>query len=124
MNYEIDLLAGVSQGNFLTGNTQSAETSSDYAKILQEKIEEVEQNFEDAKKSLQNSATTTETVKRFMPDGTVVITTYEGSSILQRAEFPPHLVPVADYSAPPTHSGQPETKLVPKQNLDLLGLLM
>lgn len=127
MNYEIDLVSGAAQKNFLSGNNSSANTvttSSDYAKILQEKISEVEQNFEDAKKSLQNSVTATETVKRFMPDGTIVITTYEGSSILQRTEFKPHLVPVADYSAPPTPSGQPATKFVPKQNLDLLSLLM
>ena len=124
MNYEIDLLAGATQGNFLTEKNSAAATTSDYAKILSEKIEEVEQNFEDAKKSLQNSVTATETVKRFMPDGSIMITTYNGSSVVQQIKLRPHLVPVNDYSAPPTPSGQPATKFVAKQNLDLLSLLM
>ena len=135
LNYETDLLAVAAQSTFLSSKNPAVSTSenisSDYAKILAEKISEVENEFEETKNNLsqnfggENSqATSTETVKRFMPDGTVVLTTYDGGNIVRQVKFPPHLVPVADYSAPPNSFGEPAMKLEPKQNLDLFNLLM
>ena len=141
LNYETDLIASAAQSNFLTeknnyASANAENVSSDYAKILSEKIAEVENNFEEAKNNLANqnessasageqtSTDFPETIKRLMPDGTIIITTYNGSSIVNQIKMPPHFVPVADYSAPPKVSGEPEIKMVEKQNLDLLSLLM
>lgn len=138
LNCELDLISSAMQSIFLTQKISAASSenfSSDYAKILSEKIAEVETEFEESKNNLSNqnqsfgsgensSATSTETIKRFMPDGSILITTYDGSSIVQEIKLRPHLVPVADYSAPPTISGEPAIKFVTKQNLDLLSLLM
>ena len=138
-NYDLDLISSLAQSTFLTNQnsvaTNSVNVSSDYAKILAEKISEVETEFEETENNLSNqnqssgggessSANSVETVKRFMPDGSILITTYDGSSILQQTKLRPHLVPVADYSAPPTSTGEPEMKFEAKQNLDLLSLLM
>ena len=138
LNRELDLISSAMQSTVLSQKisaTSSENFSSDYAKILSEKIAEVETEFEESKDNLSNqnqsfgsgedsSATSTETIKRFMPDGSILITTYDGSSIVQEIKLRPHLVPVADYSAPPTSSGEPAIKFVAKQNLDLLSLLM
>ena len=136
LNFETDLLAVAAQSTFLSSKNSVLSTSenisSDYAKILAEKISEVENEFEETKNNLSNQnfggenskSTSTETVKRFMPDGTIILTTYNGSNIVQQIKFPPHLVPVTDYSAPPNSSGEPAIKLEPKQNLDLFNLLM
>ena len=139
MSYAVDLLSSISQSNFQTENNLSHKNNtvgenSDYAKILAEKISEVDSEFEETKNNLsnqnqssgseENSASATETIKRFMPDGSIMITTYDGSSITSQIKLRPHMVAVADYSAPPKESGEPEIKMVAKQNLDLLSLLM
>ena len=127
LNRELDLISSAMQSTVLSQKisaTSSENFSSDYAKILSEKIAEVETEFEESKNNLSNPAASTETIKRFMPDGSILITTYDGSSIVQEIKLRPHLVPVADYSAPPTSSGEPAIKFVAKQNLDLLSLLM
>ena len=66
----------------------------------------------------------TETIKRFMPDGSIMITTYEGSRIVEQVKHKPHLVSVPDYSAPLKPDGTVATKLEAKQSLDLAMLLM
>ena len=136
-SYEVDLISTAAQTNFFPANNATAISpadNSEYAKILAEKISEVDSEFEDAKNNLSeqnqsaggknNSSVATETIKRFMPDGSIMITTYEGSSIVQQIKLRPHLVPVADYSAPPSASGEPQIELKPQQSLDLLSLLM
>ncbi len=134
-DFETNLISSLSQSIYLpTTKNNSENISSDYAKILAEKIAEIDSEFDETKNNLSNqnqssgggdsSETSTETIKRFMPDGSILITTYDGSSIVQQIKLRPHLVPVADYSAPPTPSGEQPTKLVAKQNLDLLSLLM
>ena len=134
----IDLISSVAQSTFLTNQnsvaTNSTNVSSDYAKILAEKISEVDAEFEEAEKNLsdqnepssgggENSAAP-ETIKRFMPDGSILITTYEGNNVASQIKLRPHLVPVADYSAPPTSTGETAIKFEAKQSLDLLSLLM
>ena len=65
-----------------------------------------------------------ETVKRFMPDGSIMVTTYEGGKITDQVRHKPHMAVVPDYSAPPKPDGSPETELKPTQNFDLEMLLM
>ena len=71
-----------------------------------------------------NSAGASETIKRFMPDGSIMITTYRDGSVVQQVKQRPHLIPVPDYSAPPTASGETPVKMEARQSLDLLSLLM
>ena len=110
------------KNNFAAKN--SGGFSSDYAKILSQKISELENEFIDASKNnsaLQNLNVVSEmpvieTIKRFRPDGSIMITTYKDGSIESTTKIKPHLVPMPDYSAPPTPEGQPEIKLVPHLN--------
>ena len=69
------------------------------------------------------SAKTVETIKRFMPDGSILITTYEGGTITEQIKQKPHLQIVADYSAPPNPDGSVATKTERTQSLDLMALL-
>lgn len=74
-----------------------------------------------------NGATTSksvETIKRFMPDGSIMITTYENGTITEQIKKKPHLQIVADYSAPPNPDGSVATKTERTQSLDLAALLM
>ena len=66
----------------------------------------------------------TETIKRFMPDGSIMITTYEGSKIVEQIKQRPHMVSVPDFTAPPKPDGTIATKLEARQSLDLATLLM
>lgn len=68
--------------------------------------------------------TCVEKIKRFMPDGSIMITTYEDGKITEQFRKKPHMVSVADYSAPPKVDGSPETKLEARHSLDLMELLM
>jgi len=66
---------------------------------------------------------TVETIKRFMPDGSILITTYEGSTITEQIKQKPHLKVVPDYAAPPNPDGSVAKKTERAQNLDLIALL-
>ncbi|MBR4642535.1 MAG: hypothetical protein IKO74_07405 [Selenomonadaceae bacterium] len=65
-----------------------------------------------------------ETVKRFMPDGSIMVTTYENGKVTEQVRHKPHMTVVPDYTAPPKPDGSPSTELKPYQNLDLEMLLM
>ena len=65
-----------------------------------------------------------ETVKRFMPDGSIMVTTYEGSKIVEQVRHKPHMTVAPDYTAPPKPDGSVATELKPVQNFDLEMLLM
>ena len=65
-----------------------------------------------------------ETIKRFMPDGSIMVTTYEDGKITEQVKHKPHMMVVPDYTAPPKPDGSVATKLKPYQNLDLEMLLM
>ena len=69
------------------------------------------------------SAKSVETIKRFMPDGSILITTYEGGTITEQIKQKPHLQIVADYSAPRNPDGSVATKIERTQSLDLAALL-
>lgn len=116
------------QNNFAANN--AAGFSSEYAKILAEKISKVETEMQKAQDSLarqqQNSGEQTpteiETVKKLMPDGTIRIITYEDGKFASEIKKRPHLLAVPDYSAPPTPSGETATKLEPQ--LSVMELFM
>ena len=63
-----------------------------------------------------------ETVRRFRPDGSIMVTTYKDGKIDSTTKIKPHLVAVPNYDAPPTPEGNPEIKMEPK--LSLAQLLM
>ena len=65
-----------------------------------------------------------ETIKRFMPDGSIMVTTYEDGKITEQVKHKPHMMVVPDYTAPPKPDGSVATELKPYQNLDLEMLLM
>ena len=65
-----------------------------------------------------------ETVKRFMPDGSIMVTTYENGKVTEQVRHKPHMMVVPDYTAPLNPDGSPATELKPYQNLDLEMLLM
>lgn len=133
VNYGTDLISSMAQSNFTTDTNNnsvaenSAKVSSDYATILAEKVSEINEQFEEMQKNFANqqqtkSAKSVETIKRFMPDGSIMITTYEDGKIASRIKKRPRLVPTPDYSAPPTASGEPAIKM--QQSFSLADLLM
>lgn len=65
-----------------------------------------------------------ETIKRFKPDGSIMVTTYTDGQITEQVKYKPHQTVVADYSAPPKPDGTVATKLEATQNFDLELLLM
>ena len=113
---------------------------SEYSKILAEKMSNIKadvREMEETKEQLdeisylqdelKNSSVnivTIEKVKRFMPDGSIMITTYEDGKVTEQVRKKPHMISVPDYSAPPKVDGSPETKLEARQSLDLMELLM
>lgn len=107
----------------------SAGFSSDYAKILSQELAQVDQEFKDSVQNVSeqdltvaNTMPVIETVTRFRPDGSVTITTYKDGKIDSTTKIKPHLVPVPDYSAPPTPEGETDIKYV--QRFSLAELLM
>ena len=66
----------------------------------------------------------TETIKRFRPDGSIMVTTYEGSRIVEQVTHKPHMIVVPDYTAPPKPDGSTATKLEARQNFEMEMLLM
>ena len=73
-----------------------------------------------------NSSTLTcvEKVKRFLPDGSVMITTYEDGRMTDRLKLKPNMTVVPDYTAPPEPDGSVATELKPTRSLELQMLLM
>ena len=105
--------------------------SSDYAKILSQQIAQLEQDVQAASENIStqeqelntsNTMEVIETVKRFRPDGSIMITTYKDGKIDSTTKIKPHLVPVPDYDAPPTPEGLPAIKMIPQ--LSIAELLM
>ena len=141
INATTDLIASMAQSTFIT-DTNSANNiaagnvvgdSSDYAKILAEKISEVNSEMnnqqnnsashqESQAASTENSMSDIETLRRIMPDGSIRIVTYEDGQIVDQVKIRTHTVITPDYSAPPTPNGEPAVK--EEQRLSLAALLM
>ena len=127
----------------------ASETSSDdpanseYAKILAEKIagartemehmdelraqlDEIAELHEELTGNRSDSSPSKETsvIKKFRPDGSILFLTVQDGEIVQIQKKKPHLVAVADPSAPLTISGRVATKLEARPQLDLAALLM
>ncbi|MBQ6006736.1 MAG: DUF3813 domain-containing protein [Selenomonadaceae bacterium] len=114
--------------------------SSAYAQILAEKISNIKADVEqmeavqeqlDEIDELHAELTgggvnipTVETVARFMPDGSIMVTTYEDGKITEQVKHKPHMTVMPDYTAPPKPDGSVDTELKPTQNFDLQLLLM
>ena len=102
--------------------------SSDYAKILSQQIAQLEQDVQAASENnsdelnVETNMEVIETVRRFRPDGSIMVTTYKDGKIDSTTKIKPHLVAVPNYDAPPTPEGNPEIKMEPK--LSLAQLLM
>lgn len=143
INAATDLISSMAQSTLIT-DTNSANNlaagnvgdSSDYARILAEKIAEVNggkndnQQNNSATQQENNSSTgessnsmpAIETLRRIMPDGSLRIVTYQDGEIVDQLRIRPHLVMQPDYSAPPDPNG--DAALKGEQRLSLAQLLM
>ena len=125
----------------------SASAKSDYAKILEKKIANARDDMErmskiqeelDENRKLQEELTgkpqeedsnsssydSTETIKRFMPDGSILFMKVKGGEIVEQFEKKPHFVAVADPSAPQSATGSDAVSIKMKPQLDLFSLLI
>ena len=128
-----------------SSSSNVATAKFDYAKILAEKIASAKDDMEQMSKTqeeldknaeLQEELTgkskdqdgnvhlATETIKKIMPDGSIVFLKIKGGEIIEQFTKKPHYVAVADPSAPKTASGHIAIKMQMKQKLDLFSLLI
>lgn len=134
-NVSADLIRNLAEQTGNSTNTfataKAVGFSSDYAKILSQQIAQLEQDVQAASENISTqeqelTANTNmeviETIKRFRPDGSIMITTYKDGKIDSTTKIKPHLVAVPNYDAPPTPEGKPEIKMV--QQLSVAELLM
>jgi hypothetical protein len=117
--------------NLAAGNVTD---SSEYARILAEKIAEVDSEMNNTQNNSanqqetassgnnENSMTAIETLRRIMPDGSLKIVTYEDGKIVEQMKIRTHQVMKPDYSLPPDPVGNLQMK--PEQRLSLAALLM
>ena len=131
-----ELLASLTQSSISKNQSSNFDTSnsSEYAKILAAQLAQVENEFQSSSEnslsqnaatgetSTSNSIPVIETIKRFRPDGTIMLTTYKDGKIDSTQRIKPHLVAVPDFNAPPTPEGKTDTKYV--QRYTLAELLM
>lgn len=141
INAATNLISSMAQSTLITdtnsvNNIAAANVvndSSDYAKILAEKIAEVDSNMnnqqnnstsqqENFSSSSEKSVSNIETLRKMMPDGSIRIVTYKDGEIDSEVKLRTHVVMTPDYSAPPTPEGEPALKA--EQRLSLAALLM
>ena len=137
--WEVTNSAAVGKNSAQTSYKTAGGVSSEYAKILAQKISNVESDVKEMEAVQEqldeidemqvelagnvNTFLSVEKVRRFMPDGSILVTTYTDGKVTEQFRKKPHMVPVPDFSAPPKVDGSPETKLEPRQSLDLMELL-
>ena len=143
INAATDLISSMAQSTLITDSNSVnnlaagnvTDDSSDYAKILAEKIAEVNGGNNDQQNNSatqqENKSSTgessesmpaIETLRRIMPDGSLRIVTYQDGEIVDQLRIRPHLVMEPDYSAPPDPNG--DAALKGEQRLSLAQLLM
>ncbi len=131
-------------------DSSSVTAKFEYAKILAEKIANAREDMErmneiqeelDENEKLHEELTgkspneedsdgskanheTTETIKRFMPDGSIMFMKVQGGEVIEQFKKKPHFVAVADPSAPKSASGGFGIKMKAIQHLDLFSLLI
>ena len=137
-------LKNISSSSSTTRDKSVNSVKSDYAKILAEKLatakdvmeqmnkiqeqldlnhklhEELTGKDQDGNTAL-SSLESTETVKRIMPDGSIRFLKIQDGQIVEQFVKKPHLIAVADPTAPPTPSGN--TAVTMKPHEDLFSLL-
>lgn len=140
-----DLISSMAQSTFIT-DTNAANNlaagnmadSSEYSRILAEKIAEVDSEMNNTQNNTANqqentssgsagssddkSTTAIETLRRIMPDGSLKIVTYEDGKIVSQLKIRPQLVMTPNYSLPPDPTG--DLQLKPEQKLSLAAMLM
>lgn len=143
INAATDLISCMAQSTFITDTNSVSNLaagnvgdSSDYAKILAEKIAEVNAGKNDTQQNnsanqqenktssgeSSDSMPAIETLRRIMPDGSIRIVTYQDGEIVDQLRIRPHLVTKPDYSLPPEPNG--EAALKDEYRLSLAQLLM
>ena len=138
--WEVTKLAAEARAAQCSYKGKSTDTKESYSKILAEKISNVEADVKqmeetqaqlDELEQMQKELTggnsiipCVETVKRFMPDGSIMVTTYTDGELTSRVYHKPHMISVPDYNAPPKADGTVATKLEATQSFDLALLLM
>lgn len=144
INAATDLISSMAQSTYISDSNVNHNLAagnmptdtSEYARILAEKISEVDsqmnnsqnqsndaQNFnQSSTDSSGNSMSMIETLRRIMPDGSIRIVTYKDGEAIDSMELKPHTVMTPDYSLPPDPSG--ELNLKAEQRLSLAALLM
>lgn len=143
INAATDLISSMAQSTLITDSNSVnnlaagnvTDDSSDYARILAEKIAEVNGGNNDQQNNSatqqENKSSTgessesmpaIETLRRIMPDGSLRIVTYQDGEIVDQLRIRPHLVMEPDYSAPPDSNG--DAALKGEQRLSLAQLLM
>ncbi|MBQ7630987.1 MAG: hypothetical protein IJS81_12385 [Selenomonadaceae bacterium] len=143
INAATDLISSMAQSTLITDSNSVnnlaagnvTDDSSDYARILAEKIAEVNGGNNDQQNNSatqqENKSSTgessesmpaIETLRRIMPDGSLRIVTYQDGEIVDQLRIRPHLVMEPDYSAPPDPNG--DAALKGEQRLSLAQLLM
>ena len=141
-----DLISSMAQSTFIT-DTNAANNlaagnvadSSEYSRILAEKIAEVDSEMNNTQNNTANqqenassgsagssgddkSTPAIETLRRIMPDGSLKIVTYEDGKIVSQLKIRPQLVMTPNYSLPPDPTG--DLQLKPEQKLSLAAMLM
>ncbi len=147
INAATDLISSMAQSTFITDTNAATNLaagniadSSEYSRILAEKIAEVDSemnNTQNNSANQQNAASTSsgsagssddksttaiETLRRIMPDGSLKIVTYEDGKIVSQLKIRPQLVMTPNYSLPPDPTG--DLQLKPEQKLSLAAMLM
>jgi len=129
--------------------TSTSTAASEYAKILADKIAnakiEMEQmnEIQEALDEIQDlheeltghrtdekssggssSEEATETVKKFLPDGSILVMTVKDGEVVEQNKKKPHMVAVPDLSAPLTPSGNTAVTIKAKPQLDFFSLVL
>lgn len=108
-----------------------ADFKKTFAALIEEKRATIRETLEEmnARKmelnEIRKMQKFTETVRRILPDGSILISEYEDGKLVGRDRQKPHLKAVPDESAPPPPlapdgtvlTTQQEMKLVPRQNI-------
>ena len=117
-----------------------------YAQLLQQKLDTLKEDLEQMEQRRQeldelkkaqeeltgksdgegSSMEMTETLQRFLPDGTILVTTTKDGEVVEQFKKKPHLVPVPDPAAPKPEEGgtvSEQVKWIPHYSvMDLLSV--
>ena len=107
----------------LAEKMSTAKADLEQMEAVQEQLDEISELHEELTGNASTQMVEVETIKRFMPDGSIMVTTYEDGKITEQVRHKPPMMVVPDYTKPPMPDGSPATELKPYQNFDLMMLL-